>query len=106
MKTTGWYAWVDQMPPEPDDLRIFGEVCVVNPGIQALLYSREPQGINPNILLLDLYLFQQPGQWPEVATWVQARYDKVLPPNDPRYTSVEIFHDGASIARIKVDVVH
>jgi hypothetical protein len=38
-------------------------------------------------------------------TWVQARYDKVLRPGSVRYESVEIFHEGKSIAQIPVEVV-
>ncbi|HJU40844.1 MAG TPA: hypothetical protein VJ724_14835, partial [Tahibacter sp.] len=86
MNTRNWYAWINKMPPPPDDFHVVGEVEVPNPGIEALLTVRSPQGINPDILLLDLHLFQKPGVWPQVVTWVQARYDKVLKPGSPCYT--------------------
>ena len=106
METKDWYAWVNLMPPKPDDFHVIGEILVGNPGIQAQLSVKEPQGINPNILLLDLHLVQQPGLWPQVMTWVQVRYDKILTPRSPRFEQVDIFFDGTSIGPlISVDEV-
>ncbi|MCG8345607.1 MAG: hypothetical protein MI685_10700 [Chlorobiales bacterium] len=105
METRNWYAWVNLMPPKPDDFHVVGEILVANPGIQASLYVKEPPGINPNILLLDLHLSQQSGMWPQVLTWVQARYDKVLAPGSPQYEQVEIFFENESIVQVSVDVV-
>jgi hypothetical protein len=106
MKTRNWYAWINLMPPKPDDFHVIGDALVGNPGVQAELCMREPQGSNPSILLLDLHLVQRPGMWPEVMTWMQCRYDRTLSPIDPRYTDVEVFYDGSPIASIKVDEVH
>ena len=90
---------------KPDDFHVIGKILASNPGVQAQLSVKEPQGINPSILLLDLHLIQQPGMWPQVITWVDARYDTVLSPNTTRYTQVEIFSDGASFEQIDVDEV-
>ena len=106
MSTRDWYAWLNLMPPKPDDLHVTGEVMVGNPGVQAELCLKEPQGINPQMLLLDLHLVQRPGMWTQQVTWVPCRYDKVLGPSSPRYTSVEVFQDGVSVAAMKVDEVH
>ncbi len=106
MMTRDWYAWIDLMPPKPDDFHVTGEVQAGNPGILAQLCVREPQGINPRILLLDLHLVQQPGMWTQVVTWVQARYDKVLSPQSQRYDKVEIFSGGVSVAQVDVQEVH
>lgn len=106
MNNKEWYSWINLMPPKPDDFHVVGKVLVGNPGIQAQLCIKEPQGINPNILLLDLHLVQQPGMWPQVMTWVQARFDSVLTPKSPMYTQVEVFFNGESIAQIEVDEVH
>lgn len=103
--TKDWYAWINSMPPKPDDFHVIGKVRVGNPGILAYLCMKEPQGFNPNILLLDLHLIQQPGNWPQVVSWAMARHDEALPPGGPQYTDVEVFFDNASIARIKVDRV-
>lgn len=105
MNTRNWYAWIDKMPPPPDAFHVVGEVEVPNPGVEALLCVRSPQGINPAILLLDLHLVQKPGMWPQVLTWVQTRYDRVLPPGSLDYTNVEIFYQNQSIAQMPVDIV-
>lgn len=106
METKDWYAWINLMPPKPDDFHVVGEVFVANPGIEAFLSVKEPQGINPNILLLDLHLVQKPGVWIQVMTWVQARFDKILTPDSPRYEHVEIFLDNESIAQIPVEEIN
>ena len=106
IETRNWYAWINLMPPRPDDAHVIGEVLVANPGIQAHLCVREPQGINATILLLDLYLVQRPGKWPQVMTWVQARYDKILTSGSPKHEQVEIFLDKESIAQVPVEEVH
>lgn len=106
METKNWYAWMNLMPPKPDDFHVVGEILASNPGILPILCLKEPQGVNPEILLLDLHLIQQPGMWPQVMTWVQARYDRILPPGGPMYKQVEIFHENKSIAQVPVEEVH
>ena len=94
------------MPPKPDDFHVVGDVLVANPGVQALLTMREPQGINPSILMLDLHLVQQPGMWTQNLTCVPARFDRVMPPNSKNYTSVDIYENGQKVSTIDhVDVV-
>jgi hypothetical protein len=106
MNTRNWYAWLNLMPPRPDDFHVVGEVEVGNPGIVAELHTRTPQGINPDILQLDLHLVQRPGIWVQVMTWTQSRYDRVLCPGMSGWKQVEVFHDGQRIALIDVDTVH
>jgi hypothetical protein len=92
------------MPPSPDDLHVLGEVYVPNPGVEPTLVMKEPQGINPRILLLDLILCQKPGMWPQVFVWKQVRYDKtgrVL-----RYDQVDVFCGSDIIASIPVEDIH
>lgn len=105
-ETKDWYAWIDLMPPKPDNLHVIGDVFVGNPGIEANLYVKEPQGVNPNILQLDLYLVQKTGYWIQVMTWIQARFDKVITPDSIKYNQIEIFLDNESIAKIPVEEVH
>ena len=62
---------------------------------------REPQGINPAILMLDLHLVQKPGMWPQVLAVAHARYDRVLPPGAPPYKSVEVLHNNERVAFIE-----
>jgi hypothetical protein len=88
METIDWYAWIT--PSKPEELHITGLVEVSNPGVQVLLVETVPQGINPRILILNLYLIQQAGCWPQVLTFKQASYIKTLNPNVLKYTSFEI----------------
>jgi hypothetical protein len=54
--TRNWYAWINIMPPRPlHSFHVSGEVLVGNPGVEAFLTVKEPQGINGDILLLDLH---------------------------------------------------
>ena len=103
-RTRDWYAWLNLMPPSPDDLHVTGEVYVPNPGVDPILVPREPQGINPRILLLELLLCQRPGIWPPVLVWKQVRYDKtgrIL-----RYDQVDIFCGDRLIVSIPVEDIH
>lgn len=105
LSTQNWAAWIDLMPPPPDSLNVYGEVLVGNPGIEAHLCIKNPQGINPAILLLDLHLVQRPGNWIQLETWAQARFHKVVPSGAPTYTNVEIFFCGERLVSIAVDEV-
>lgn len=102
VQTKDWYAWIDMMPPRPYSFHVTGEVLVPNPGVDVILIPKEPQGINPDILLMDLFLHQKPGVWPEIVVWKPARYDKV---GTVKYKQVDIFCGSKSIAQIKVDIV-
>lgn len=104
-KTKEWYAWVNLMPPKPDDFHVRGDVLVSNPGVDPILVPKEPQGINPRILMLELYLCQRSGIWPQVQVWKEGRYDKVLPQGGG-YDKVEIYCGGKLIAEVDVDEIH
>ncbi len=103
--TRDWYAWLNLMPPGPCQLHVSGEIQVPNPGVDPLITPREPQGINPAVFLLDLYLVQRPGLWPDVLVWKQVRYDKVLP-SKQEYSEVQIFCGDIVIATIPVQEAH
>ncbi len=103
-QTRGWYAWNNRMPGGPGGFHVVGEVEVGNPGIIAILTPKVPQGINPQILLLDLHLRQRPGVWPRVVTWAGARFDSAIP--HPPYTQVVVFCGDKEIAHIPVEDVH
>jgi len=102
MSTTSrdWYAWIDVTPPP--NLHVVGDVLVGNPGVEALLTMKEPQGGDPALLLLDLHLTQKPGMWPQVKTWIQARYDRTLPPVGARYVGVQVLLNDSQLARMSV----
>ena len=103
VKTRDWTAWNNRIPPKPDSFHVTGEVLVPNPGVTATLTPKEPQGINPKDLLLDLNLIQEPGIWPQVQTWVTARYDKVTQNAD--YDSATVFCKTAIIEQIDAENV-
>ena len=102
--TKDWFAWNNLMPPGPATFHVVGQVQVPNPGVVAYLQYKTPQGINPQILLLDLVLVQQPGIWPQVISWAEARYDRVG--IELKYSNVNIFCDGELIQDIKVEDIH
>jgi len=95
-----WHAWLNAMPPKPYSFHVVGDVEVANPGVKAYLTMRAPQGINPAILILDLYFFQEPGMWPQVLSSTQARYDRIMSPDSRPYSAVEIYQNGERIVNI------
>lgn len=100
-----WHAWLDTMPPKPDEFHVSGDIIVGNPGIRPILTMRNPPGINQTILMLDLSLVQQAGMWPQVVTCAQAKFNRVMPPGATAYNSVQIFLNGEKIASIdKIEV--
>ena len=102
-KTKDWQALINAMPPLPNDFHVTGDVLVPNLGVKAYLTPREPQGINQKILLPNLVLVQQPGVWPQILTWTEARYDKVVC-NNP-YHQVQVFSSDTPIAEVPVVIV-
>ena len=100
IKTRDWYSWNNLMPPPPDDFHVVGEVYVPNPGVDVLLTPKEPQGINPEILLMDLFLCQKPGIWIQMFVWKPVRYDKIV--LSMKYKQVQVFCEDGVIADIPV----
>lgn len=103
VQSENWTAWINKMPPPPDELHVRGEVIVGNPGVDVYLFKTVPQGINPDILLLDLVLVQQPGIWIPKVTKKTARYEEVGA--SLAYSSVSILSGGTSITQIDVTIV-
>jgi hypothetical protein len=99
-----WMAWINKMPPPPDALHVRGQVTVPNPGVDIFLYRKEPQGINPTILLLDLVLVQQPGIWPQIVVTKPAAYEEVG--RDLAFVTVEIHAQGSPVVSVPVEIVH
>jgi len=97
-------AWINKMPPPPDALHVRGQVTVPNPGVDVFLYRKEPQGINPAILLLDLVLVQWPGIWPQIIVTKPATYEEVG--RNLAFVTVEILAHGQPAVSIPVEIVH
>lgn len=104
-KTTAesWVAWIDKMPPPPDQLHVHGSVPVGNPGVDPFLFRRVPQGINPKILQLNLVLVQRPGIWPMVVVEKPVTYHETRRTLD--YDTVEIYEENQLLVSIAVEIV-
>jgi hypothetical protein len=103
IKTQNWHAWINKMPPPPERLHVWGEVEVSNPGVEVALFKRQPQGINPTIILLDLFLIQRPGIWPDLVMLKPAVYEEIG--RSLAYVTAQVFHQGEGIASIPVEIV-
>ena len=68
-----WVAYLDHMPPGKS-VRVSGTVTFPTDGYTAVLRPREPQGINPQDLLLDLVVQEPTGGVPDVLTDVDVEY--------------------------------
>ena len=98
LKTSNWFAWNNIQPPGPPSFHIIGEVQVPNPGIDVLLTKRSPQGINPQVILLDLHLMQRPGLWPQHVAIKQAHFEEWR----ARYSEADVLIGGSIIAHVPV----
>jgi hypothetical protein len=92
------------MPPGPNTLIVIGEAQVPNPGVEGILVPTNPQGINPQILMLDVLFHQRPGAWPQVMTWIPLRYERRAS-GPTAYTEVTVMCEGNPIVQIPVQVV-
>jgi hypothetical protein len=89
-----WSAVHDFMPPRPARLRVNGTCIMPTPGYKLTLTRAEPQGINPNILLLNLEVETPGGIVPQVLTPTPVAYEEVT---DHHYLQVTILPDGATV---------
>ena len=55
IRSEKWHAWLNTMPPKPDDLHVSGDITVSNPGVRPTLTMRAPQGINATIAAQNLH---------------------------------------------------
>ena len=101
--TSGWYAWLNKMPPGPPSFHVIGTVDLPSPGYDARLVPASPQGINPTDLILDLLVTPRPGIWPQVITPVSVRYDQS--PTHVQYQSVLVREPDGDTDQIDVDEV-
>jgi hypothetical protein len=103
VRTQDWYALLNIMPPGPARLHVKGEVQVLNTKMHARLLKKEPQGINPTILLLDLILIQEPGPAGQIVFFVEVQYEQLA--KNHLYREVTVFSDGQAIATIPVEII-
>lgn len=63
------------MPPAPGSFHVTGVVVMPSPGYDVRLVPASPQGLDPAELVLELWIGERPGFWPQVVTPVTVRYD-------------------------------
>jgi hypothetical protein len=97
-KCGDWYAILDKMPPAPDRLIVTGTCTFPTAGWKVELRPRVPQGINPEVLLLERIVTPPTGFAAQVITQVPVRYEQDATID---YTQVDI--DGEVV---DVQVVH
>ena len=102
LNTRNWKAWEDRQPPEPPRLNVTGEVETSNGNQTPHLAEASPQGINPEILLLDLTITTS-GTGITVMGWKEVRFQKQV--SKGQYTSVDIHSDGESVGQADVEIV-
>jgi hypothetical protein len=95
-------AWIDKMPGAKNTLHVKGTVTVPTTGWHATLSEAHPQGINPNILILDVKKVKPTGAAGDVVSHIPVQYDK---PHSHDYTEVTIRGDGADFT-IKVTITN
>jgi hypothetical protein len=97
---TNWSAIHDFMPPGPARLTVTGECTFPTPGYKVTLKKKEPQGINPRILILEKTVTKPTHPEPDVVTKQKVEYKEKT---DVHYSEVQIVPDGELI---KVQEVH
>lgn len=106
MNTRDWSAVLNARPPFPDTLTVKGEVEVNSGGYTASLEKIVPQGINPNILLLELKLQPPSGASTDAFEWIEAVYTESIPDEESRFEEVEIHFEGNVLMGLNVEILH
>jgi hypothetical protein len=94
-----WEAWHNRRPGAPPTLIVTGKCKFPDESYQAKLRRREPQGINPKDLLLELIVTEEPG-WEEMELSLEVRYEEQT---DFEYDTVTILPD---VVTVPVKVAH
>ena len=100
--TKEWHATEDSMPPGGTKLSVTGQVETSNSNQTPHLSETKPQGINPEILLLDLTVTTS-GVGNAVMGWKDVRFEKKVSPG--QHTHVDILWEGKIIQHLDVKPV-
>lgn len=93
-------AWIDRMPGGGPTLIVIGQIEVPTSGWHVGLARRSPQGINPNILILDVTAQPPHGMASQVITRIPVRYEERPPERE--YKQVTIANGEED--RVTIDV--
>ncbi|MGO7446508.1 hypothetical protein ACC668_17675 [Rhizobium ruizarguesonis] len=88
-------AWIDKMPGAGGPLIATVDVEVPSGGWTGSLKRTQPQGFNPNVLLLDVVLVKPSGEAASVMSTLKLRFEE-RPAAHP-YTQVQFTLDGVSV---------
>ena len=95
-------AWIDKMPGANNTLHVTGKITVPTTGYHVSLVEAVPQGINPDILILEVKKVPPSGPAGQMIEHLPVRYDK---PHSPDYSEVTILGDGDGFS-LPVKIVH
>ncbi|WP_127595643.1 hypothetical protein [Nitratireductor alexandrii] len=98
-----WRAWHDLMPGVTPTLYVTGEVQTSAGNMVPKLRPAVPQGINPQILILELSIEQEGDAGIQLVAFRPARYTQEA--GAGAYTQVHIRHEGEEIAQLDVNEV-
>jgi hypothetical protein len=98
LKST-WTAVHDETPPGPGCLKVKGEVQTPTPGFVLHLSKANPQGINPQILLLRLDRKAPSGIEPQHVVTEQVSFEEHT---HVPYKQVQIEPDGVTINVVNI----
>lgn len=75
-KEGSWEAWINQMPPNRNELRVEGICTCPKAGYTARLRPAVPPGINPEILILNLETDEPSGGAADIITDYPVEYQE------------------------------
>jgi hypothetical protein len=95
-------AWIDAMPPAPPRLIVTGEIEVPTSGWKAELVRKQPQGINPMILLLEVDAQAPTGKVSQIVQNLPLRFQEPAAPGE--FKQVTVLYESDSVT-VDVNVV-
>jgi hypothetical protein len=102
--THSWEAWNNVMPGADKSFHVIGKAKVNSGGWKASLVKRVPQGINPEILLLDLTITPPTGN--VIKPILNLDLDYSEKPATGKYTRVQVFCGEKLTADLPVKDIH
>jgi hypothetical protein len=102
ISSSDWNSSCNKKPPAPDEFHVSGTVELPNASWSAKLVPSVPQGINQEILFLDLILTRNtdPISRPQVVVKQPVLYSRSI--NDCPYSKVVVYYNKTSIADLSV----
>src|SRR5882724_5139232 len=89
-----WTATLFSEPQERDKLKVHGECTFPTPGFKVHLKKKQPQGINPAILILEKTVVRPTDIEPQHVVNVVVKFEEQP---SAHYDQVQILPDGVTI---------